>query len=238
MIRVRALVLAAWLPVLGCDGQQPGLAHGATPREASPSRAGCAHPLLPPADRWIHYDVSVSGRRGTHRLRREPERAPGVTVWTLSTTSAGSEPVTRELELRCDDERGLEDPWSTIEWMTAWLPSADAQHERGRWPRALEEGAAWQESLRVPLADRQLDMRREYEIEGAEEIVVGGTRIAAIRVRVADEVSGTDALDRSSGHVWVAPGVGLVRSDSGVGDARAVLEIRESDVRALAGSGD
>jgi len=145
-------------------------------------------------------------------------------VLTIRAGTTGASPR-REVtvERTCDDVVGVEDPWFLPAYMAV---GAMRPRERlWRWPRELAPDAIVAGRVELGDSEPRMTLERRGVVREREHITTRAGAFDAWRVEVSEEGSFGARSLRQSGTLWLADGVGMVRSTLGDGDARQSLEL-------------
>lgn len=218
-------------PAAGGEGEAETETAEAT---EAPETAGCDNPFVPSAPgEWRRYTWQQSGLDQVAELRveavaaRELPTGQREIAWSVEITSAedGSPLAREQITTRCTFGRGAEEPWFGILERSRGLTPIDSP-ERWRWPSHLSahqtfEGTAQFDptgaDMRIPTGVRGpqiLRVTRRHTVEEREAVGVPAGRYRAWRVGYEEQHAFGPRGEQGSGTVWVAPGVGMVKSRS------------------------
>ena len=197
-------------------------------------RLDCAHPLVPSAVGALRRYRILGGsptEPGELSISLEHLRADGaelVSMWRIVVHAEGREPAGTRIETRCEPGVASEDPWSAL------VPALTSLSVEGRWrwPVVLEPGTTFGGTARLRVqSDPQtwLTIERRHRVEQRETTAVPAGTFDAWRVDVSEETRDAEGAETVRGTLWVAEGVGLVRSVTGAGRDQQVMELAEHE---------
>ncbi len=175
--------------------------------------------------------TTAGGRAHETRVTLTAERAQSdaeAVRWTAETASDEfPTPPAASFRARCIPDVGAEEPW-----MIPGIPGTTFGGERWLWPLDLETGGTFDGvvELRLGTEGPALVTHRSYSVEEPEQMTVPAGTFEAWRVSYVDDSVLDGASSRSDGTVWVARGVGLVRShtmDDGNETVWELIEVQD-----------
>lgn len=195
---------------------------------------GCDHPLIAAEPRhrrvyrWTQSDIARTAELRI-RPRRTRERTDGerVVTWAVRVQAEDddSELGEAEIETRCVPSHDAEEPWFGILERSLGLTLTGASG-RWRWPAELAEGMRFEgtasfdpegsDMQRPPDAVGPLVLRvtRHHVVERRERIEVPAGTFEAWRVAYEENHAFGDRSETGNGVLWVAEGIGLVKSEA------------------------
>ncbi|MGE0786219.1 MAG: hypothetical protein AB7S26_11060 [Sandaracinaceae bacterium] len=195
--------------------------------------AACDHPFIPTQQgQWRSYTWTQSDqeREATLRIEAGETRAVDGELsigWTVRVVANDDDAELAEetLETRCASGEAAEEPWFGILERSLGLRLA-GRRGRWRWPAALSAGQSFSGTARfdprraamaVPDGTTEPDVlrvTRDHRVVGQESVEVPAGRFEAWRVDYEERQAFGEHGETGSGTVWVAEGVGLVRSQA------------------------
>ncbi|MFK7989271.1 MAG: hypothetical protein AB8I08_24845 [Sandaracinaceae bacterium] len=202
--------------------------------EADSTVVGCDHPLIAAESRhhriyrWTQSDIARTAELRI-RPRRTRERTDGerVVTWAVRVQAEDDDSELGEavMETRCVPSHDAEEPWFGILERSLGLTLTDAPG-RWRWPAELAEGLRFEgtasfdpdgsDMQRPPDAVGPLVLRvtRHHVVERRERIEVPAGTFETWRVAYEENHAFGDRSETGNGVLWVAEGIGLVKSEA------------------------
>lgn len=144
-----------------------------------------------------------------------------VATWEMTLAAEGAGESTVEIDRRCRPNAGAEEYWfgaPAVGGMVTFGPVG------WRWPRELVAADVFGGDVTMTVMGRGTHVvHRTHTVEGVETRETRAGTFETTRVRITQQ-SDTGS---SSEVVWVAPGIGMVRSEQPSGDLVAVMELIE-----------
>ena len=200
--------------------------------EIAPAAASCEHPFIPSAPgQWRRYSWRQSGEARAAELRiealsaRELDGGEREITWEVEITATDSQAeLAREaMTTRCVPGRDAEEPWFGI--LERSLALTMTRQPRWRWPARLRAGATFEGTaafdtqgaeMRAPDdatgGPELLRVTRSHTVGEREPIEVPAGSWRAWRVDYDERHAFGERGESGSGTVWVASGVGMVKS--------------------------
>lgn len=193
---------------------------------------GCDHPFIAAElGQWRRYrwQESREDRAAELRLRprgtRQLPSGERVVTWAARVHAADddSELAEATLTTRCVPGQDSEEPWFGILERSLGLRLTD-EPGRWRWPAELSEGQRFEGTahfdprgaeMRVPegaSGPQTLRVTRRHVVEGRESVEVPAGRFHAWKVLYQERHAYGERGEEGTGTLWVAPGIGLVKS--------------------------
>lgn len=204
------------------------------PVAPEPPEAGCAHPFVPSAvGEWRRYVWRQTGEERTAELRMEAVQARVLgdgeheITWRVSVTASddASQLAEARMPVRCVPGERAEEPWFGILERSLGL-NLTRDAGRWRWPVSLRSGQRFDGTasfdptgadMRIPADVRGpqlLRVSRNHVIGEREAVEVPAGRFRAHRVDYEEQHAFGSRGEHGTGTVWVAPDVGLVKSQA------------------------
>lgn len=142
-----------------------------------------------------------------------PSRGGATFTWAMETRGSAVRSVILD---RACDERGAEEPWVALGAGGSALGS-----QTWRLPRSLRRSERYEGTIVARVADFAVTLQRAHRVVGDQTIEVMGTSYVAIRVAIEDTTEASAEPIESV--AWIAPEVGLVRLQRGVGTEHEVI---------------
>jgi hypothetical protein len=206
---------------------------------------GCDHPLIA-AERgqWRRYTWRQSTQERVAELRLRPRRTRELpsgereVTWAVRVTAAddASQLAETDLTTRCAPGQNAEEPWFGILERSLGLRLTD-DPGRWRWPAELSAGQRFEgtahfdprgSEMRAPddaVGPQVLRVTRTHVVEGREPVEVPAGRFRAWKVVYEERHAFGERGEVGNGALWVAPGIGLVKSRAE--NSQGVVQILE-----------
>jgi len=191
-------------------------------RARSTATALCPHPFVPtePGLWWRFIRSSDAGELAVelHVDTVEPAGAAVRVDWTARLDGRAV-----SFSRRCTPGVDAEDPW--FGYAPVGPGTAAVSPTTWRFPWELEDGAVFAGSttmtVSVPLAgvgEVAATTHRRFRVTGREQVETEAGAFDAVRVDFEGSSTSGSLLAQGSGSLWLAAGVGLVRSEERQGD--------------------
>lgn len=129
-------------------------------------------------------------------------------------------PLEVEFRRACAED-GLEEPWDTSDLMSPLI----AVHERSwRWPSQLRTGMEFEGTAELEFAGRRGTVARRHAVLSRSTVSVPAGTYETWAVEVTDTSNSTVRISE----VWVAEGIGMVRTVQHLGAGDVTYELVEA----------